>query len=212
MVREGTFREDLYFRLNVVQIKMPPLRDRSEDLPVLLNHFLQEFAKENEIEAPTFEPGAMQCLRRYSWPGNIRELRNFAENAVVLHRGSVIHDYDLEAKFRGESRRIDGERVIVSPWIRKRTKSVCFVRRWRTPKVIERKQQSSWVSVAVRFTASCSSGRNWMWWIGEGARASIKRARRSRSTIEQLAQGGSTSGRVFQAEPGESRNFRTHAC
>jgi DNA-binding NtrC family response regulator len=115
MVREGTFREDLYFRLNVVQIKMPPLRDRSEDLPVLLNHFLQEFAKENEIEAPTFEPGAMQCLRRYSWPGNIRELRNFAENAVVLHRGSVIHDYDLEAKFRGESRRIDGERVIVSP-------------------------------------------------------------------------------------------------
>ncbi len=115
MVREGTFREDLYFRLNVVQIRMPPLRDRSEDLPVLLNHFLQEFAEENEIEAPTFEPGAMQCLRRYSWPGNIRELRNFAENAVVLHRGSVIHDYDLEAKFRGESRRIDGERVIVSP-------------------------------------------------------------------------------------------------
>ncbi len=115
MVREGTFREDLYFRLNVVQITMPPLRDRSEDLPVLLNHFLKEFAKENGIEAPTFEPGAMQCLRRYSWPGNIRELRNFAENVVVLHRGSVIHDYDLEAKFRGETRSIDGERVVVSP-------------------------------------------------------------------------------------------------
>ncbi len=115
MVREGSFREDLYFRLNVVQITMPPLRDRSEDLPVLLNHFLQEFAKENGIEAPTFEPGAMQCLRRYSWPGNIRELRNFAENVVVLHRGSVIHDYDLEAKFRGETRSIDGERTVVSP-------------------------------------------------------------------------------------------------
>lgn len=115
MVREGTFREDLYFRLNVVQITMPPLRDRSEDLPILLNHFLEEFAEENGIEAPTFEPGAMQSLRRYSWPGNIRELRNFAENVVVLHRGSVIHDYDLEAKFRGETRSIDGERVVVSP-------------------------------------------------------------------------------------------------
>jgi len=115
MVREGTFREDLYFRLNVVQITMPPLRDRSEDLPVLLNHFLKEFAKENGIEPPTFEPGAMQCLRRYSWPGNIRELRNFAENVVVLHRGGVIHDYDLEPKFRGETRSIDGERTVVSP-------------------------------------------------------------------------------------------------
>ncbi len=115
MVQEGTFREDLYFRLNVVQITMPPLRDRSEDLPVLLSHFLEEFSKENQVEPPTFEPGAMQCLRRYNWPGNIRELRNFAENAVVLHRGGVIHDYDLESKFRGETRLIDGERVVISP-------------------------------------------------------------------------------------------------
>lgn len=115
MVKEGSFREDLYFRLNVVQIMMPPLRDRSEDLPILLNHFLSEFAKENEIAAPNFEPGAMQCLRRYSWPGNIRELRNFAENIVVLHRGGVIHDYDLEPKFRGETRSIDGTSRVVSP-------------------------------------------------------------------------------------------------
>jgi len=115
MVKEGSFREDLYFRLNVVQIMMPPLRDRSEDLPILLNHFLSEFAKENEIAAPNFEPGAMQCLRRYSWPGNIRELRNFAENIVVLHRGGVIHDYDLEPKFRGETRSIDGTNRVVSP-------------------------------------------------------------------------------------------------
>tara|TARA_B100000519_G_scaffold203038_1_gene223744 strand:- start:1397 stop:2761 length:1365 start_codon:yes stop_codon:yes gene_type:complete len=115
MVNEGTFREDLYFRLNVVQITMPPLRERTEDLPILLNHFLGEFAEENHIDAPTFEPGAMQCLRRYSWPGNIRELRNFAENVVVLHRGNVIRDYDLESKFRGETRSIDGEEKVVSP-------------------------------------------------------------------------------------------------
>ena len=115
MVKEGSFREDLYFRLNVVQITMPPLRDRSEDLPILLNHFLSVFAKENKIDAPTFEPGAMQCLRRYSWPGNIRELRNFAENVVVLQRGRNIHDYDLEPKFRGEMRSIDGSNRVVSP-------------------------------------------------------------------------------------------------
>ena len=115
MVNEGTFREDLYFRLNVVQITMPPLRERTEDLPILLNHFLGEFAEENHIDAPKFEPGAMQCLRRYSWPGNIRELRNFAENVVVLHRGNVIRDYDLESKFRGETRSIDGEEKVVSP-------------------------------------------------------------------------------------------------
>ena len=115
MVKEGDFREDLYFRLNVVQIEMPALRDRSEDLPLLLNHFLEEFSKENGIDPPTLEPGAMQCLRRYSWPGNIRELRNFAENAVVLYRGGKIHDYDLESKFRGETRALDGSARVISP-------------------------------------------------------------------------------------------------
>ncbi|RME72969.1 MAG: sigma-54-dependent Fis family transcriptional regulator [Verrucomicrobia bacterium] len=101
MVREGTFREDLYFRLNVVQITMPPLRERKEDIPLLLNHFVNLFAKENGLEPPVFEPGAMKCLMAYPWPGNIRELRNFAENAVVLHRGGRIREYDLDPKFRG---------------------------------------------------------------------------------------------------------------
>jgi len=102
MVREGTFREDLFFRLNVVQIAMPPLRDRSDDIPVLLDHFVRGFAKENGIApAPVFEAGAMRCLQAYPWPGNIRELRNFAENAVVLHRSAHVHEYDLEPKFRG---------------------------------------------------------------------------------------------------------------
>lgn len=115
MVEKGDFREDLYYRLNVVQIQMPSLADRAEDLPLLLNHFLKEFATDNEVAPPTFEPGAIQALRRYSWPGNIRELRNFAENVVVLHRGGVIHDYDLESKFRGEGPSVDGSGKIVSP-------------------------------------------------------------------------------------------------
>ncbi|MBE2216482.1 MAG: sigma-54-dependent Fis family transcriptional regulator [Opitutaceae bacterium] len=101
MVKEGTFREDLYFRLNVVQVAMPPLRERTDDIPLLLDHFLKSFAKENGIEPPVFEAGAMRCLQAYPWPGNIRELRNFAENAVVLHRSARIHEYDLEPKFRG---------------------------------------------------------------------------------------------------------------
>jgi DNA-binding NtrC family response regulator len=102
MVRDGTFREDLFFRLNVVQVMMPALRERTEDIPLLLDHFLRDFAKENHVNPPpVFEPGAMRCLQAYPWPGNIRELRNFAENAVVLHRSAHVNEYDLEPKFRG---------------------------------------------------------------------------------------------------------------
>jgi DNA-binding NtrC family response regulator len=101
MVREGTFREDLFFRLNVVQVVMPPLRERADDIPLLLAHFVAQYAKENGIQAPTIEAGAMRCLTAYPWPGNIRELRNFAENAVVLHRAERIHEFDLEPRFRG---------------------------------------------------------------------------------------------------------------
>jgi two-component system, NtrC family, response regulator AtoC len=101
MVRQGTFREDPYFRLNVVKIQMPPLRERQDDIPVLLAHFIREFAAENQVEPPIFEPAAMRRLQSYAWPGNIRELRNFAENAVVLHRGRRLHEFDLEPKFLG---------------------------------------------------------------------------------------------------------------
>ena len=102
MVAQGTFREDLFFRLNVVRITTPPLRDRSDDLPVLLEHFIDEFSKENNVSPLTIEPGALKHLVAYPWPGNIRELRNFAENAVVLRRGGRLTEFDLEPKFRGE--------------------------------------------------------------------------------------------------------------
>jgi DNA-binding NtrC family response regulator len=102
MVRQGTFREDLFFRLNVVRITMPPLRERAEDIPLLLEHFVSEFSKENNSPPLTIEPGAQRYLTAYPWPGNIRELRNFAENAVVLRRGGRLTESDLEPKFRGE--------------------------------------------------------------------------------------------------------------
>ena len=101
MVREGKFREDLFFRLNVVRLEMPPLRDRPEDIPLLLAHFIKFFSEENGVPPLTVEPGALRTLQAYPWPGNIRELRNFAENAVVLRRGGSLTEYDLEPKFRG---------------------------------------------------------------------------------------------------------------
>jgi two-component system, NtrC family, response regulator AtoC len=101
LVRAGKFREDLFFRLNVVRIVMPPLRERAEDVPLLLTHFLKLFAEENGLPPLTLEPGAIRTLQAYAWPGNIRELRNFAENAVVLHRGGKLTEFDLEPKFRG---------------------------------------------------------------------------------------------------------------
>ena len=90
LVKEGKFREDLFFRLNVVRITMPPLRDRAEDIPLLLSHFIRIFAAENGLPPLTLDPGAVQTLQRYPWPGNIRELRNFCENAVVMHRGKSL--------------------------------------------------------------------------------------------------------------------------
>jgi DNA-binding NtrC family response regulator len=102
MVREGKFREDLFFRLNVVRLTMPPLRDRKEDIPLLLAHYIRVFSEENGVPPLTVEPGALQTLQAYSWPGNIRELRNFCENAVVLRRGGSLTEYDLESKFRTE--------------------------------------------------------------------------------------------------------------
>lgn len=99
MVKEGSFREDLYYRLNVVTVHMPPLRERVDDIPLLLQHFLQHFAAENGLPPPRIEPGAMAVLQAYRWPGNIRELRNFAENTVVLHRGGSVGERDLDPRF-----------------------------------------------------------------------------------------------------------------
>src|SRR4051812_30319992 len=102
LVREGKFREDLFFRLNVVRLFMPPLRDRPEDVQLLLAHFIKVFSDENGVPPLTVEPGALRTLQAYPWPGNIRELRNFCENAVVLRRGGSLTEYDLEPKFRGQ--------------------------------------------------------------------------------------------------------------
>jgi len=109
LVREGKFREDLFFRLNVVRIVLPPLRERAEDIPLLLAHYLKVFGEENQLPPLTLEPGALQTLKAYAWPGNIRELRNFCENAVVLHHGGTLSEYDLDPKYRGGAAPAAGE-------------------------------------------------------------------------------------------------------
>ncbi|MBP2231540.1 two-component system response regulator AtoC [Azospirillum agricola] len=95
MVRQGQFRQDLYFRLNVVTLRTIPLRERPEDVRLLSGHFLQRFAAENQIDVTGFDDRAMECLLRHSWPGNIRELSNAVERAVVMCTGRLIFPEDL---------------------------------------------------------------------------------------------------------------------
>jgi len=94
-ITQGSFREDLYYRLNVVNIHIPPLRDRKEDIPLLAATFVKEFAQENEKQVDGIDPKARSLLYNYSWPGNVRELRNCLESAVVMSKGSVIATEDL---------------------------------------------------------------------------------------------------------------------
>ncbi|MDD5564667.1 MAG: sigma-54 dependent transcriptional regulator [Thermoanaerobaculaceae bacterium] len=94
MVGEGTFREDLFYRLNVITIELPPLRQRPDDIPALVNQFLRRFAEENRKPALALTPHALDVLMGYNWPGNVRQLENVIERAVVLCPGDVI-DVDL---------------------------------------------------------------------------------------------------------------------
>ncbi|HTL37434.1 MAG TPA: sigma 54-interacting transcriptional regulator, partial [Kofleriaceae bacterium] len=87
MIEDGEFREDLYYRLNVFPINLPPLRDRLEDLPVLTNHFVTKFARQMGVPAVPASADALAKLREYNWPGNVRELENIVERAMILAKG-----------------------------------------------------------------------------------------------------------------------------
>ncbi len=89
-VAAGTFRDDLYYRLNVIVIKLPPLLERSEDIPLLADHFMRKYCEENGRSLCTIDPAAMRSLMEYNWPGNVRELENVMERAVVLCPGNLI--------------------------------------------------------------------------------------------------------------------------
>ena len=110
MVQQGNFREDLYYRLNVITIELPPLRERGDDLTLLLTHFLSEYSAENGFDPPNLSSDTFVILKNYSWPGNVRELRNFCENLVVLKRGKEITPYDLDPRFTTLSPSVDSNK------------------------------------------------------------------------------------------------------
>ena len=89
-IAAGRFREDLYYRLNVVPVRIPPLRERREDIPELVNHFLARFAAERRIPTPTLSDEAMAALQAHDWPGNVRQLRNIIERTMILAPGDRV--------------------------------------------------------------------------------------------------------------------------
>lgn len=98
LVAKGTFRQDLYYRLNVVSLYAPPLRERKEDIVLLADYFLQKYARENMKEMIGYDDEAYKLLQRYNWPGNVRELKNVIERAVIMSTGNVIFAEDLPEK------------------------------------------------------------------------------------------------------------------
>ena len=94
-VAAKTFREDLYYRLNVIHLRVPPLRERKEDVPLLLNHFLETFARQYSVETPRISASALETLVEHPWPGNVRELKNVVERVVIRHRSGEVDRADL---------------------------------------------------------------------------------------------------------------------
>jgi len=99
----GRFREDLFYRLNVVPIYLPPLRERREDIPTLVEYFLKRYAEANGSAMRRVHPDAMALLERHDWPGNVRELQNYVERAIVLGDGEVLRPEHLPPQLRGEA-------------------------------------------------------------------------------------------------------------
>jgi DNA-binding NtrC family response regulator len=102
-IASGRFREDLFYRLNVVPIYLPPLRERREDVPMLVEHFLRRYAEQNRRRFERVSKEAMRLLSDHDWPGNIRELQNYVERAVILHDGPELAPEHLPAHLRGEA-------------------------------------------------------------------------------------------------------------
>ncbi len=100
-IRNGAFREDLYYRLNVINIHVPALRERRDDIPLLAQRFVEESAKKNQRPVPLLHPSAIHALLDYSWPGNIRELQNLMERVVVMNRTGVVESTDLPVEISG---------------------------------------------------------------------------------------------------------------
>jgi two-component system, NtrC family, response regulator HydG len=114
-VQAGRFREDLFYRLNVVPVTIPPLRDREEDIPLLAEHFLQRYSRKNNRGLKNFEPLVLDALVRYPWPGNVRELENIVERMVIMSRGELILFQDLPPHLKSKEEREEAPIAAVDP-------------------------------------------------------------------------------------------------
>ena len=114
-VEAGKFREDLFYRLNVVELMIPPLRERREDIPPLSEFFLAKYAKKNKRQLSGFTPLSMDLMMRYDWPGNVRELENIIERSVIMARSNLIRSSDLPAPLKGEDSDKATESIDLTP-------------------------------------------------------------------------------------------------
>jgi DNA-binding NtrC family response regulator len=110
MIEQGQFREDLFYRLNVIHMHVPPLREHREDIPLLIDYFLGQLCRQNGYEPRTLAPDACEALASYDWPGNVRQLENVIERLVVTSRNEVIRCDDLPLEVRTSRLRIVGPR------------------------------------------------------------------------------------------------------
>lgn len=106
-VKQGSFREDLYFRLHVVPLEIPALRDRAEDVPVLAEYFMRQMAGKHNVQPPLLGKQALKCLLKYDWPGNVRELRNLCERMVIFFPGVKITEENLPSEFKQQDHFVD---------------------------------------------------------------------------------------------------------
>ncbi|WP_455204989.1 sigma-54 interaction domain-containing protein [Kaarinaea lacus] len=111
MVQKGEFREDLFYRLHIVPLELPPLRQRNGDITNLLAHFTQEFARKHQLQAPSYNSAAQKLLCTYAWPGNVRELKNFCERMVILLSGREIAPENLPFEFKPKTANQDSNKA-----------------------------------------------------------------------------------------------------
>ena len=116
LIKSGKLREDLYYRLNVVEIKIPPLKERKDDIPLLIQHFIEKYSKINSRKIKRISPEAMKVLQAYHWPGNVRELENVIERAVLLSKGSNIEIHELPS-FIVQGDLFEKDELFIEKWI-----------------------------------------------------------------------------------------------
>ncbi|MFN7917548.1 MAG: sigma-54 dependent transcriptional regulator [Vicinamibacterales bacterium] len=191
MISQGLFREDLFYRLNVIHIVVPPLRDRRDDIPLLVQHFITRFKEANDSPIQEIAPSAMKALVDYSWPGNVRELENVIERLVVTVQRSIVHPDDLPSEVRAH------DPVALRPKReRRRTVADDLYRR-----LVENKE-SFWTSVYPLFMDREITRTN----VREIVRRGLEEARGNYKIV----------ARLFNMEPRDYKRFlnflRKHDC